>query len=65
MKINGELIFLKLIGMEAKINTIYGYLEMAKTEKDCLGEILEYPTLIASQFQLKSGKKLVSPFLFH
>ena len=34
VKINGELMFLKLIGMEAKINTIYGYLEMAKTEKD-------------------------------
>ena len=57
--------FLKLIGMEAKINTIYGYLEMAKTEKDYLEEILEYPTLTASQSQLKSGRKLVSPFLFH
>ena len=57
--------FLKLIGMEAKINTIYGYLEMTKTEKDYLEAILEYPTLIASQSQLKSGRKLVSPFLFH
>ena len=51
--------------MEAKINTIYGYLEMAKIEKDYLEGILGYPTLIVNQSQRKSGRKLVSPFLFH